>query len=70
MAIVKRFKLKLSASLVDEIMNAFKGTKNTIDQRLLRSFYFEEYPETTKTVLSEKQIKRMFKIMEEIEEEM
>jgi len=45
--LVQKFKLKLSTSLIDEIMNAFEGPKNTVDQELLKSFYLEEYPETT-----------------------
>lgn len=43
--LVQNFKLKLSTSLVNEIMNAFEGPKNTVDQQLLKSFYLEEYPE-------------------------
>lgn len=46
MQLVQKFKLKLSTSLVDEIMNAFEGPNNTVDQELLKSFYLEEYPET------------------------
>lgn len=45
--LVKKFKLKLSKTLVEEIMNVFEGTKkNTVDQGLLKSFYLKEYPET------------------------
>lgn len=46
MKLVKKFKLKLSTSLVEEIMNAFEGPHNTVDQQQLKSFYLEEYPET------------------------
>lgn len=45
MELVKDFKLKLSTSLINEIMSAFKGPKNTVDQGLLKSFYLKEYPE-------------------------
>ncbi|KAM0729900.1 Leucine-rich repeat-containing protein 74B [Formica fusca] len=45
--LVKNFKLKLSTSLINEIMNVFEGPQNTVDQELLKSFYLEEYPETT-----------------------
>ncbi|XP_032680740.1 leucine-rich repeat-containing protein 74B-like [Odontomachus brunneus] len=46
-ALVKKFKLKLSKTLVEEIMNVFEGTrKNTVDQGLLKSFYLKEYPTT------------------------
>ncbi|XP_025153883.1 leucine-rich repeat-containing protein 74B [Harpegnathos saltator] len=46
-ALVKKFRLKLSKTLVEEIMNVFEGTrKNTVDQGLLKSFYLKEYPAT------------------------
>jgi len=57
MQLVQKFKLKLSTSLVDEIMNAFEGPKNTVDQELLKSFYLEEYPETTTALLKLKKRK-------------
>jgi len=60
MELVKEFKLKLSTSLVDEIMNAFKGPHNTVDQELLKLFYLEEYPGTTAAPLKRK-LKRNFK---------
>jgi len=44
---VKKFKLKLSTSLITEIMHAFEGPEDTVDQALLKSSYLEEYPETT-----------------------
>ncbi|XP_036145408.1 leucine-rich repeat-containing protein 74B [Monomorium pharaonis] len=44
--LVQNFKLKLSTSLIDEIMNAFKGPNDTVDEELLKSFYSGEYPET------------------------
>ncbi|XP_072745692.1 uncharacterized protein [Anoplolepis gracilipes] len=43
--LVQNFKLKLSTSLINEIMNAFEGPKNTVEPKLLKSFYLEEYPE-------------------------
>lgn len=45
--LVKMFRLKLSTSLVDEIMNAFMGPNNNVDPKELKSFYLQEYPETT-----------------------
>ncbi|XP_050460854.1 leucine-rich repeat-containing protein 74B-like [Cataglyphis hispanica] len=45
--LVQKFKLKLSTSLLNEIMNAFEGPQNTVDQELLKSIYFQEFPETT-----------------------
>ncbi|KAL6432488.1 hypothetical protein ACFW04_006817 [Cataglyphis niger] len=45
--LLKKFKLKLSTSLVNEIMNAFEGPQNTVDQELLKSIYLQEYPQTT-----------------------
>ncbi|KAL0102685.1 hypothetical protein PUN28_018180 [Cardiocondyla obscurior] len=57
MQLVKKFNLKLSASLIDEIMNAFTGPKNTIDQTQLKLFYLEEYPETTAKPLTLKKKK-------------
>ncbi|KYN37193.1 hypothetical protein ALC56_08984 [Trachymyrmex septentrionalis] len=55
--LVQNFKLKLSTSLIDEIMNAFEGLHKTVDQKLLKSFYLEEYPETTLLTLKEKKLK-------------
>lgn len=47
MALVNKFKLKFSKTLVEAIMNVFEGTKkNTVDQELLKSFYLKEYPGT------------------------
>lgn len=57
MQLVQKFKLKLSTSLVDEIMNAFEGPHKTVDQELLKSFYLEEYPETTAALLKLKKRK-------------
>ncbi|XP_071643371.1 uncharacterized protein [Temnothorax longispinosus] len=57
MELVHKFKLKLSTSLVDEIMNAFEGPHNTVDQELLKSFYLEEYPKTTTALLKLKKRK-------------
>ncbi|KYM82782.1 hypothetical protein ALC53_06787, partial [Atta colombica] len=54
MFLVQKFELKLSTSLIDEIMNAFKGPHNTVDQEQLKSFYLEEYPETTLLTLKKK----------------
>ena len=48
MQLVQKFELKLSTSLIDEIMNAFKGPHHTVDQKQLKSFYLEEYPEYQK----------------------
>ncbi|XP_039303887.1 uncharacterized protein LOC105195831 [Solenopsis invicta] len=58
MKLVQMFKLKLSMSLVNEIMNAFKGPHNTVDQEQLKSFYLEEYPETIAAV---PKLKKKFK---------
>lgn len=57
MQLIQTFKLKLSTSLINEIMNAFEGPNNTVDQELLKSFYLEEYPETTAAVLKLKKKK-------------
>lgn len=57
MQLVQKFKLKLSTSLVDEIMNAFEGPHNTVDQELLKSFYLEEYPETAELKLKKRKLK-------------
>jgi len=61
MQLVQKFELKLSTSLIDEIMNAFKGPHHTVDQEQLKSFYLEEYPEYQKydiINIEEKEIKR------------
>jgi hypothetical protein len=60
MQLVQKFKLKLSTSLVNEIMNAFEGPRNTVDQEQLKSFYLEEYPETIAALSKLK--KKKFKI--------
>lgn len=57
MQLVHKFKLKLSTSLVDEIMNAFEGPHNTVDEELLKSFYLEEYPEMAALKLKEEKFK-------------
>lgn len=49
--LVQKFMLKLSTSLVEEIMKAFEGPQETVDQQLLKSFYLKEYPETTAELL-------------------
>ncbi|XP_018359771.1 PREDICTED: uncharacterized protein LOC108759020 [Trachymyrmex cornetzi] len=57
--LVQKFKLKLSTSLIDEIMNVFEGPHNTVNQKLLKSFYLEEYPETTLLTLKKKKLKNV-----------
>lgn len=52
--LVQKFKLKLSTSLIEAIMNVFEGPKNTVDQGLLKSFYLEEYPATKLPLVSRK----------------
>lgn len=42
--LVRVFKLKLSSSLVKEIIHRFRGPKNTVDQEQLKAFYIAEYP--------------------------
>ncbi|OAD60423.1 hypothetical protein WN48_05723, partial [Eufriesea mexicana] len=44
--LVKKFRLKLSQSLINELIIAFAGTRHTIDQGLLKSIYMEQYPNT------------------------
>ncbi|XP_011878260.1 PREDICTED: leucine-rich repeat-containing protein 74A-like [Vollenhovia emeryi] len=55
--LVQKFRLKLSTSLVNEIMNAFEGPNNTVNRKLLKSFYLEEYPEAAATLLKLKKKK-------------
>lgn len=44
-------------------MNVFEGPQDTVDQELLKSFYLEEYPETTAPLPKlKKKKKRKFKI--------
>ncbi|XP_076762241.1 uncharacterized protein LOC143430127 [Xylocopa sonorina] len=38
-------KLRLSQSLVSELMNAFPGPRHTVDQGLLKSVYMKHYPD-------------------------
>lgn len=42
-------------------MNVFEGPKNTVDLKLLKSFYLEEYPETAASFLKLKKKKKNFK---------
>ncbi|XP_014298527.2 leucine-rich repeat-containing protein 74B-like [Microplitis demolitor] len=44
---IKNAKVKLSESLITEIMNAFEIREDAIDQSALKKFYLEEYPETS-----------------------
>ncbi|XP_015117623.1 RAN GTPase-activating protein 1-like [Diachasma alloeum] len=45
--LIRRYKLKLTESLIAEIMSAFQVGKDEIDQAGLKAFYLGEYPETT-----------------------
>lgn len=45
--LIKRGKLKLTESLILEIMNAFQAGTEDIDLGTLKGFYLQEYPETT-----------------------
>ncbi|XP_076234577.1 uncharacterized protein LOC143179303 [Calliopsis andreniformis] len=44
--LVKQFGLKLSPTLVKEIMHAFPGPRHVVDQALLRAAYLKLYPDT------------------------
>lgn len=44
--LISEFKLKLSKSLIKEIIMAFLGPKKTVDQGLLKAVYLEEFPDT------------------------
>lgn len=44
--LISEFKLKLSKSLIKEIIMAFPGPKRTVDQGLLKAVYLEEFPDT------------------------
>ncbi|XP_023290191.1 leucine-rich repeat-containing protein 74A-like [Orussus abietinus] len=46
MEAIKKFKLKLSESLVEEIMKAFSGPKQVVDQGAIKSYFLEQYPDT------------------------
>ncbi|XP_014479701.1 PREDICTED: leucine-rich repeat-containing protein 74B-like [Dinoponera quadriceps] len=57
-SLIRKFRLKLSETLVEELMRVFEGKKkNTVDQQLLKSCYLEEYPETILSMLKKKGIK-------------
>ncbi|XP_034935815.1 leucine-rich repeat-containing protein 74B-like [Chelonus insularis] len=43
---IKKYKLQLSKSLVEEIMNVFEIGDDDIDQKILKEFYLKEYPDT------------------------
>ncbi|XP_057338175.1 leucine-rich repeat-containing protein 74B-like isoform X2 [Microplitis mediator] len=44
---IKNAKVKLSESLITEIMNSFEIGEDAIDQSALKNFYLAEYPETS-----------------------
>ncbi|XP_050590529.1 uncharacterized protein LOC126922207 [Bombus affinis] len=44
--LVEKFQLKLSQSLVNELMHAFDGVRHTVDQGLLKSVYMKHFPNT------------------------
>ncbi|XP_076392049.1 uncharacterized protein LOC100877744 isoform X2 [Megachile rotundata] len=44
--LVKDFKLKLSQSLIRELMGAFAATRHSVDQGLLKSTYMKHFPDT------------------------
>lgn len=62
MEYLKRFRLKLSESLVDAIMNEFIGTRNTVDQELLKSVYTAQYPDTKLPIEERKKKKKGTKV--------
>lgn len=43
-------------------MNVFEGPKDTVDLKLLKSFYLEEYPETVESFLKLKKKKRKVQV--------
>lgn len=45
--LINEFRLKLSQSLINELINAFAGVRrNVIDQGLLKSVYMKHFPNT------------------------
>ncbi|KAL2730996.1 leucine-rich repeat-containing protein 74B-like [Vespula squamosa] len=44
--LIRDFKLKLSKSLIKEIISAFPGPKRTVDLGLLKAVYLKEFPDT------------------------
>lgn len=44
--LVKKFGLRLSQSLLKEIIHIFPGVRNTVDQELLKAVYLKQYPDT------------------------
>ncbi|KOX77005.1 hypothetical protein WN51_10399 [Melipona quadrifasciata] len=44
--LIKKFRLKLSQSLIDELINAFAGARHDVDQGLLKSVYMKHFPNT------------------------
>ncbi|XP_028522405.1 protein NLRC3-like [Apis cerana] len=55
--LVQNFQLNLSKSLLNELMIAFTGIKNTVDQGLLKSVYMKQYPNTKLPTEKPKKIK-------------
>lgn len=44
--LIKKFRLKLSQSLIDELINAFASVRHDVDQELLKSVYMKHFPDT------------------------
>ncbi|XP_015175585.1 PREDICTED: ribonuclease inhibitor [Polistes dominula] len=44
--LIRNFKLRLSKSLIKEIINAFPGPRKTVDQALIKAIYLKEFPDT------------------------
>ncbi|KAI4484418.1 hypothetical protein M0802_013064 [Mischocyttarus mexicanus] len=44
--LIMEFKLRLSKSLIKEIIDAFPGPRKTVDQALIKAIYLEEFPDT------------------------
>ncbi|XP_044011996.1 uncharacterized protein LOC122854991 [Aphidius gifuensis] len=55
---IDRYKLKLSDSLVDEIINAFIIDKDFVDQKALKLCYLKEFPDTKLILPIEEKKKR------------
>ncbi|KAF7382384.1 hypothetical protein HZH68_015303 [Vespula germanica] len=68
--LIRDFKLKLSKSLIKEIISAFPGPKKTVDQGLLKAVYLKEFPDTKPPPIKPSKLRAEKKEEIEIEPEM
>ncbi|KAK2576460.1 hypothetical protein KPH14_005791 [Odynerus spinipes] len=67
--LIRDFRLRLSKSLIDEIIAAFPAPRKTVDQGLLKAVYLKEFPNTKPPPEKPSKKKGKAEVKEEIKEE-